>query len=133
MLSIFPSFLDYGLLAPFIIRIVVGLIFVDLGYLKIRKERERWYNLFNTFIGIGGFFVNLIALIEMIGGLLLILGLFTQAAALALALLAFLNLYLEWRDPAFVRRSFVFYPMLFAMTLSLLFSGAGFLAIDLPL
>ncbi len=132
-LSVFPSLLDYGLLAPFLIRIVAGFIFLDLGYLKVKKERERWYNLFNTFIGMGGFLVTLVAVVEMVGGVLLILGLFTQIAALVLALLAFLNLYLEWREPAFIRRSLVFYMMLFAMTLSLLFSGAGFLAFDLPL
>lgn len=133
MLSLFPSLLDYSLLAPFIIRLVAGLIFLDLGYLKLRRERTRWTDLFNTFLGFGGIFVAIIAAIETVGGLLLIIGLFTQAAALVLAILTFLNLYLEWRDPAFVRRSFVFYLMLFAMTLSLLFSGAGFLAFDLPL
>jgi len=133
MLSAFPSLLDYGLLAPLIIRVIAGLIFIDLGYLKIRKERERWYNLFNTFLGIGGFFVGLAAFIEFAGGILLVIGLFTQVAALVLAVITWLNLYLEWRDERFVRRSFVFYIMLFAMTLSLLFSGAGFLAFDLPL
>jgi uncharacterized membrane protein YphA (DoxX/SURF4 family) len=125
--------LDYSLLAPFIIRIVAGLIFIDLGYLKFRKERTRWYGLFNTFLGVGGFFVTLAAAIEIVGGILLFVGLFTQAAALVLAILTWLNLYLEWRDEAFVRRDLVFYAMLFAMTLSLLFSGAGFFAFDLPL
>lgn len=129
----FPILLDFALLAPFLLRVIVGLIYIDLGYLKLRRENERWETLMKTFLGLGGFAVTLVAFVEMLLGLLLILGLYTQVAALVLALLAFANAYLESKNDAFVKRDIVFHVMLFTMAVSLLFLGAGFLAFDLPL
>jgi uncharacterized membrane protein YphA (DoxX/SURF4 family) len=133
MLNPFPILLDYQLLSPFLIRIVAGVIFIDLGYFMLTKERERWLALFSDFLKAGKILLNVVAAIEIVGGLMFVVGFLTQYAALALAILSFLNLYLEWIDPVFVRRNFVFHLMLFVMTISLLFSGAGFLAFDLPL
>ena len=133
MLNTFPTLLDFGLLAPFLIRIVAGLIFIDLGIFKLTRERKQWTGLFRTFLRAGAGLVNVLALVEIVGGLLLIIGMFTQVSALALGLLTFVNLNLEFKNPAFVRRDFTFYVMLFAMTMSLLFTGAGFFAYDLPL
>lgn len=132
-LNIFPFFLDYGLLAPFFIRVAAGLIFLDLGVLKLNKERGRWLALYQNFLKGGPGLLTGVALIEAVGGILLLIGLYTQIAAIVLAILSFFNLYFEWRDPAFVRRSFAFHLMLFVMTVSLVFSGAGFLAFDYPL
>lgn len=133
MLNPFPGLLDYAILSPFIIRLVLGFIVLNLGFLKLRGERERWTALFRTFLGFGGSFVFLVALVEILAGSLIVVGLFTQVAALAVALLSFVNLYLEMKEDALVKRDFVFYATLFAMSLSLLLTGAGFLAFDLPL
>ena len=64
---------------------------------------------------------------------MLILGAYTQIAALVLALLTFAESYIEYKDPAILRRNLVFYVMLFAIVVSLLLSGAGAYAFDLPL
>ncbi|KKR29176.1 MAG: hypothetical protein UT61_C0035G0011, partial [Candidatus Woesebacteria bacterium GW2011_GWA1_39_8] len=49
------------------------------------------------------------------------------------ALLTFAEAYVEYKDPTVLKRNFVFYIMLLSIVLSLLLSGAGAFAIDLPL
>ena len=134
MLSVFPDLLMFSVLAPFILRIVAGLIFIDLGALLFRGEKERWAASF-TALGLKRpqLWVKSLGIIEMIGGLLFFVGLYTQLAALVLALIALAEGYVEYKDPSVLKRSFVFYVMLFAISLSLLFSGAGAFAFDLPL
>jgi len=134
MLNPFPDLLTYSLLAPFILRIVAGLIFIDLGVLLFKNEKERWLISLSTLkIPNPKIAVRVFGGIEIIGGLMLILGFYTQAAALVLALFTFAEAYVEYKDSAILKRNFVFYVMLLTIVLSLLLSGAGAFAIDLPL
>jgi uncharacterized membrane protein YphA (DoxX/SURF4 family) len=134
MLNPFPELLTYGLLAPFILRVVVGFVFVNLGLLAFKGEKERWIvslatlNIPNPKIA-----VKIFGAIEFIGGVMFLLGFYTQIAALILAVLTFAEAYVEYKDPTILKRNFVFYLLILAITLSLLFSGAGAFAIDLPL
>ena len=75
----------------------------------------------------------IIRCLEIIGGVMFVLGLYTQIAALVLGLLVFAESYVEYKDPAILKRNFVFYITILAIVLSLLLSGAGAFAIDLPL
>ncbi|MFH0804499.1 MAG: DoxX family protein [Candidatus Zambryskibacteria bacterium] len=134
MLNPFPDLLIYSLLAPFILRIVAGLIFINLGILAFKNEKERWVISLSTLsIPNPKVAVKIFGAIEIISGISLILGFYTQIAALILALVTFAEAYVEYKDPAILKRNFVFYLMLLAITLSLLLSGAGAFAIDLPL
>jgi putative oxidoreductase len=134
MLNPFPDLLVYSLLAPLILRIVAGFIFVDLGKLSFREEKERWkislgvLGISNPILG-----VKILGLVEIIGGLMLIVGFYTQIAALILATLTLAQVYIEYKNPEVLKRNIVFYLLLFAITISLLFSGAGAFAMDLPL
>ena len=134
MLNPFPEFLTYGLLAPLFLRLVLGIIFVNLGYLKFGREKAIWRRFFDlTLFKPAGLWVGLFALIQIVGGLMLIAGFYTQIAALVFVVITLLELYVEKREPVLLNRNFVFYLLLFAISLSLLFSGAGFFAFDLPL
>jgi len=134
MLNPFPDLLTYGLLAPFILRVVVGFIFVNLGALVFKNEKERWLSsLTNLKIPSPKIALKILGAIEIAGGVMLVLGLYTQIAALVLGLLTFAEAYTEYKDPLILKRNFVFYIMLLSITLSLLLSGAGAFAIDLPL
>lgn len=134
MLNPFPELLAYGLFAPFILRVILGYIFINLGYLKLTSEKNRWRLSFEALkIKPTGFFVKTLAIIEIVGGGMFILGLYTQIAALVLAFLSFTELYIEYKEESLLKRNLVFYLLIFAICLSLLFSGAGFLAFDLPL
>ena len=134
MLNPFPDLLIYSLLAPFILRVVVGLIFVNLGVLAFKNEKERWLTSLSVLkVPNPKIATRIFGVIEIIGGIMFILGFYTQVAALALGLLTFIEAYVEYKDPVILKRNFVFYIMLLAIVISLLFSGAGAFAIDLPL
>ena len=134
MLNPFPDLLTYGLLAPFILRVVAGFIFVNLGALVFKNEKERWLSSL-TILKIPNprIALKILGAIEIAGGVMLVLGLYTQIAALVLGLLTFAEAYTEYKDPLILKRNYVFYILLLSITLSLLLSGAGAFAIDLPL
>jgi putative oxidoreductase len=134
MLNPFPDLLNYALLAPFILRLVVGLIFLDLGVLKFRSEKSRWMATFDT-LGLrpSDLFVPLYGGLQVIGGLMFIFGLYTQLAALFFVLSTGAELYIEWKAKDVLKRDMVFYLLIFVISLSLLLTGAGAFAFDLPL
>jgi len=134
MLNPFPELLTYSLLAPFILRLMVGVIFINLGMLAFKGEKERWQISLNTLnIPNPKLAVKIFGGLEVIGGVMFILGFYTQIAALILGLLVFAEAYVEYKDPAILKRNFVFYSLILAIVVSLLLSGAGAFAIDLPL
>jgi uncharacterized membrane protein YphA (DoxX/SURF4 family) len=134
MLNPFPELLNYALLAPLLLRVVVGLIFLDLGFLKFRSEKERWMASFET-LGLKptDLFVSLYGALQIIGGLMFIFGFYTQIAALFFVLATGTELYVEWKAREILKRDMVFYLLVFVISLSLLLTGAGAFAIDLPL
>lgn len=134
MLNTFPELLTFSLLAPLILRATIGFIILNLGYLKLTKEKVRWEASFEA-LGIRqkDLVLKIFALIEIIGGLALILGAYTQIAALVFVIIIFIELFIEQKEETLLVRDITFYLLMFAIALSLLFSGAGFFAFDLPL
>ncbi len=134
MLNPFPELLNYALLAPFILRMIVGLIFLDLGFLKFKAEKSRWMASFET-LGLRptDFFVPLYGALQIAGGMMLILGLYTQIAALFFVLSTGAELFVESRAQSVLKRDYTFYLLLFVISLSLLLTGAGAFAFDIPL
>ena len=134
MLNPFPDLLVFGLVAPFILRVTIGVLFVLLGFAHITKEREALLMSFTARWGsLGTFFVWYLAFFEIIVGLFLIIGFLTQIAAIAGAITAAQILWFRRQFREFAKYPTAFYILLLATSLSLLFSGAGFLAFDLPL
>ncbi len=134
MLSVFPNLLTYGLLAPFILRVVVGVIFLELGYLKLGKEKSAWNLFFQTIhFKPSSVYVTILALIEIVAGAFLVVGYLTQVAALVMAIILFAEAYVELRDGALLKRDIVFYTLLLVICVSLILTGAGAFAFDLPL
>ena len=134
MLSIFPSLLIFGIFAPFILRVVVGVYFFYTGYKHLQVERENIVK--EVARKIGTFakpLVILTILIEVVIGLSLIAGFLTQPMALVGILYILILLWFKNECPIFVKHERVFYIILFAILLSLLLTGAGALAVDLPL
>jgi len=118
MLNTFPTLLSLGLLAPFLLRLVVGIFFVRKGIDDAKKSRvvkEVWG--------------RLLSFLEVASGILLIVGAKTQIVSI---ITLFLSIYaiskLKERGV-----EFYLYLLLATISISLLFSGAGFLAVDLPL
>ncbi len=134
MLNPFPELLSFGLLTPLLLRLVVGFIFLNTGYLKLTRERERWMIFMRAIrFAPAREWTMALGLAEIIGGVLLILGLFTQYAALGLLLLTAKEWLVEYKEDVLVSRDITFYTLIIAILISLLLTGAGFLAFDLPL
>ena len=134
MLSVFPNLFTYSEIAPLILRLAIGIIFLELGYLKLGKERSSWGMFFQTIhFKPSQLFVSLLATIEIVAGSFLVVGYLTQVAALVMAIILFAEAYVEFRDSAILKRDVVFYTLLLVICVSLLFTGAGAFAFDLPL
>ena len=118
MVSVFPQLFTWGLIAPLLIRLAVAGVFGYAGvlYLGTRSPRAVLFGLF-----------------EIAFSLLLLVGLWTQVAAVAAALAAL------WCGSRALRHKSVppftlhVYILLLVMSVSLLFIGPGFFAFDLPL
>ena len=134
MLNPFPDLLAYSLLAPLFLRLVLGLIFIDLGALKLRSEKERWITSFDAlYLRPADFFVVVYGIVQIMGGLLLLFGLWTQVAALAFAILTGIELIIEWSMREVLKRDLTFYLLIFVISISILLTGAGAYAFDIPL
>lgn len=134
MLNPFPELLTYSLLGPFVLRVVIGFIFIDLGVLKFKSEKERWLASFEALnLRPADLLLPLYALLQIAGGVLLVIGLWTQVAALAFVVFSGIELYIEWQAREVLKRDIVFYILIFVISLSLLLTGAGAYAIDIPL
>lgn len=134
MLNPFPSLLAYSTLTPFILRLVLAFIVLDLGFLKFGKEKSRWLaSLEALHLKPADIWLKILALIDVVGGIMLLVGWYTQIAALAFVLLFGIEFYIEWKDGSILRRDLTFYFLVLAIAISLLLTGAGAYAFDIPL
>jgi uncharacterized membrane protein YphA (DoxX/SURF4 family) len=122
VLSLFPSLLSYERIAPFIIRVVLGITLIWFGYYKLKKRGQS-----------SGSNSALYGAVEVITGIFLVIGLYTQLAALINALILVIKLGFKAREGKFLSDGINYYILLLAMAISLLFLGAGAYAFDLPL
>lgn len=128
--TIFPGLITFWFVAPFILRVVAGFIFIYFGYTKIWKERERRISVFHTIgLGTGKISFWIVSLAELIGGIFLALGLFIQITAIILSLIITGAVYTKVRKPDLLDNSLEFFLLLLAVLASLIFLGSGFLTI----
>jgi uncharacterized membrane protein YphA (DoxX/SURF4 family) len=118
MLSLFPSLLSFGVIAPFLLRVVLAIVVLHFAYVHVQKKHR-------TAIIFG--------IIQGISGLLLVLGLFTQVAALVLVIIFGLLMVKQIINKAFLSDGVNYYLLLFIIALSLMLSGPGAFAFDYPL
>ena len=132
MLNPFPI-LFLAPLAYSIMRVVVGIILIRLARRNIRNRHILKDTFTFSFFPYGGFFVWYLCIIELILGVMFIVGFLTQIAALLLMILSlkFIVMHKRFNHPLLPKR--LSYVLLFACGVSLLITGAGALAIDLPL
>jgi uncharacterized membrane protein YphA (DoxX/SURF4 family) len=133
MVSAFPELLSFGLLAPTILRLAIGFFFAFEALDMLERGRAATTSDTSkadlTPSGIG---LRLTAYAHLIIGALLVVGLFTQVAALAAVFLCFALLRLA-PHPLYAPRERVVYKLLFFIALSLIVLGPGIFAFDLPL
>jgi hypothetical protein len=133
MLSLFPDLLFLGIFATTMVRIAAGLAFCYAAYRILITKRA----IADTRLPLIGhtpeWMIMLSALITLGTGILLFVGMWTQGAAIVGMLIALKHGLGARRYEAIVPLSLGTYALLFVICLSLLVSGAGAFAVDLPL
>lgn len=124
------SFQPVGLLA---FRIALGLIFFSHGYPKLAYSGAGMQAFFVQH-GLPGYFVYISGVLEVFGGILLVLGLFTRAAALLLAVEMGVAIWKVHSAGGYLAVHDYEFPLALATgCLALATVGAGLLSLDNPL
>lgn len=120
MLSLFPTLFSYSQLGPFLLRVILGATLIYFAYNNLTRNQAT-----NNEKAAG--------VLEGLSGILLVIGLFTQAAALVAAIILSVRLAKKIAAKAFLTSGINYYLILLFIALSLLVSGAGSFAFDLRL
>lgn len=136
MVNLFPI-LFLALLGHTILRVFLGLSLVYLGVTHFRKQKEPLVNaliLGFPFLGRAARYVAFkYALVEVVIGLMFVVGILTQAAAIAGMILSLKMLVFRKKFTYPLVPQPLFWMMVFGASSSLLITGAGALAFDFPI
>lgn len=126
MFAVFPAILVYYLFGAFVLRMAaaITLFYFTKEHVSFARTSDTRNLKYASCI---------LAAIEVVGGVLLFIGLYTQVAALAGMLIAALLKVLSFAKFSLAPHGKVTYFMLFMICFALLFLGAGAFAFDLPL
>ena len=131
-MKLLNSLQPFGLLG---LRIVLGIIFIAHGYPKLAHLRGgAQMQSFFVEHGLPGYFVYIAGVIETFGGGLLLLGLFTRAAALLLAIQMCVAIWKVHSGHGYLAVHDYEFPLtLAAACFALATVGAGMISLDQPL
>ncbi len=114
-LSIFPSLLTFGLLAPFLLRVGVGLFIILFGWERFNKPYK------------------LSSIIYFATGIMLMVGLYTQVVVIIGIILIKFDYFVDRKFSPISKDKMIIYFLVAVILLSLLVTGPGLFAFDLPL
>jgi putative oxidoreductase len=116
-----------------VLRLTLGIIFFAHGYPKLAHSGAGMQGFFVQH-GLPGYFVYVAGVLEVFGGILLILGLFTRGAALLLAIEMAVAIWKVHSGGGYLAVHNYEFPLaLVAASLALATVGAGRLSLDHPL
>jgi uncharacterized membrane protein YphA (DoxX/SURF4 family) len=133
MFNPFPELLTFTLLGYFFLRITVGWILLSSALAHFRQVRSMALDPTPTSKGLTSIFVWFLVIVELSTSGALIIGLYTQFAALAGMSIALSSLWLLKRNRTIAPHRAQHYILIFVVCFSLLLTGAGAFALDLPL
>lgn len=120
MLSLFPTLLSCQQLSPLLIRLTLGIVLLYWAYLGLKDHKQ------SIAKKVGD-------VIEIIVGILLIIGLWTQAAALVAAIGLLVCIISKIQKHAFLTNGVNYLLILLILAISLVVTGVGWYGFDLPL
>lgn len=134
MTNPFPELLNFSLLAPTLLRLTLGIFIISLGYTKFKNPHTNIMSFFET-LGFrpGALYTKALSVTEIVMGVALFMGFLTQIAALVVAIITFVSLIVTIRHPESGLQKASIYALFFIISISLVLTGAGLIAIDLPL
>jgi len=116
-----------------VLRLVLGLIFFTHGYPKLAHAGAGMQSFFVEH-GLPGYFVYIAGVLEVFGGMLLVLGLFTRGAALLLAIEMGVAIWKVHSTGGYLAVHNYEFPLaILAGSFALATVGAGRLSLDQPL
>lgn len=118
MLSVFPELFNYSYLAPFILRVALGLILIRMSYLSITKTSDKYQKSIDT--------------TQIISSVFIILGFLAQIASLVIIALIITESIKAYIQKIPIERK-ALKILIIAVAVSLMLLGPGLFAIDLPL
>lgn len=121
MLTIFPSLLAFEQLAPTLVRITLAIILIHWAYKGLSVDKKKLTP------------IKIVHTLEGIAGLMLFFGLWTQIGALIVIVDMIVKLYHKVTKKAFLTDGVNYYFLVLILALTLLVTGAGLFAMDLPL
>jgi uncharacterized membrane protein YphA (DoxX/SURF4 family) len=134
MLSIFPQLFLFSFFAPTILRLTLGLVFIRFGSLAFAGDRHRLIEAYEKWhLKPGVVFASILGVFELLAGVSLVLGYYMQIGALIAGIISLKLLMTKLMGKPFGSEGALFDLVLLAIALSLLLSGAGALAFDMPL
>jgi putative oxidoreductase len=120
-------------LALLLLRAAFGIIFMSHGYPMLAHRASGTQALFAQH-GIPGYFVYIFGVLELFGGGLLLIGLFTRGASLLLAIEVVLLMWKVSTPRSYLAVNEYAYPMVLATgCFALATLGAGLISVDHPL
>lgn len=119
MLSLLPGLLAFEQITPFLLRLILGFIFVHWAYKMWTTKTKSSEAVFSIFFGVFG--------------TLFIIGLFTQLAGIVSTIYFGIKLFGKFKEKAFLTDGVNYYLILCIISFCLIISGAGSFAFDLPL
>ena len=133
MLNTFPQLLTYSFFAPTLLRITAALTLLFIVW-RMQQTKEQILATELPIIGKPATWMILLSMaLTGLAGVGLFLGYYTQIAAIVGMVIALKHGLFANRYPKVIPLSKAAYIFLFVMCLSLLLTGAGALAFDLPL
>ena len=132
MLNIFPiQFL--APLAYTLLRVILGFVFIRFGIVHIKERARLKHILAFSQLHFGLFFTWFLVFTELLIGTLFLLGFLTQIAALLAIILSvkMILLHKHFVHPCIPNK--LTYTLILSISLSLFITGAGYLAVDLPI
>lgn len=118
MLSVFPELFNYSYLAPFVLRITLGLILIRVSYLSFIKNTGRCQ--------------KAIDITQMVSSVFIILGFLAQIASLVIIAMIITKSIKACIQKIPIERK-ALKILIIAVAVSLMLLGPGLFAIDLPL
>ena len=131
-LSLFPQILWLAPFSATLLRVAVAFVFFSIAWTHTEK-REDLSRIDFLIVGHGMWIPAFAAIVEFGIALALFVGIYTQAAAILAALAAIKFFVWKRRYGAMIPISRTASALLFIISLSLLFTGPGAFAFDLPL
>ncbi len=132
MLNPFPALLTYGFFAPTLLRVAAALVFLYMAY-TVYQHRAQAARTPMPMVGLQPWAPGFAVLAYSIIGVSLLLGYYAQIGAILGAIAALKELFWGARMQALFPLSRAGSLLLLSICLSLIVTGAGALAFDLPL